>query len=326
MAHPATRILTVLELLQTHARLSGTELASRLDVDGRTLRRYIRTLEDIGVPITTERGRHGAYMLVAGFKLPPMMFTDDEALALSLGLLAARGLGLADAAPAVASAQAKLERVMPANLRRRVRAIDETVTLDFSKPIAPGDNAALVALSSAAQSRLQVELDYRSATSDATTRVFDAYGLAWRGGRWYVVGHCHLRGGLRSFRLDRVQQVRELDTPFERPASFDAAAQLAFGIATMPREIAVEVVLHADAPTAMGHLPEGLGVFEPHADTTTLRSRTDSLQWFARLLLNLPFAFDVVAPQELHDAVVAHAEAVLARMRGTAARRKPKKT
>src|SRR5471030_1519892 len=131
MYHPTTRVLAVLELLQTHGRLSGADLASRLGVDGRTLRRYIVMLEDIGIPITAERGRYGGYALMPGFKLPPMMFTDDEALALSLGLLAARGLGLAEAAPAVASAQAKLARIMPEGLRRRVGAIDETVRLDL---------------------------------------------------------------------------------------------------------------------------------------------------------------------------------------------------
>src|SRR5258708_25647088 len=119
--------------------MSGAELARRIEVDGRTVRRYISMLEELGIPITAERGRAGGYMRVAGFKLPPMMFTDDEALALSVGLLAARGLGLADAAPAVASAQAKLERVMPAGLKKRVRALDETVTLDPSpSTVAPG--------------------------------------------------------------------------------------------------------------------------------------------------------------------------------------------
>ena len=97
MYHPTTRVLAVLELLQTHGRMSGSELAARLGVDGRTLRRYISRLEDLGIPIAVEHGRHGGYRLVAGYKLPPLMFTDEEALALSVGLLAARGLGLAGA-------------------------------------------------------------------------------------------------------------------------------------------------------------------------------------------------------------------------------------
>src|SRR5258708_2271370 len=202
MPRPTTRVLAVLELLQTHGRMSGAELARRIEVDGRTVRRYISMLEELGIPMTAERGRDGAYMLVAGFKLPPMMFTDDEALALSVGLLAARGLGLAEAAPAVASAQAKLERVMPAPLKRRVRAVDETVTLDLSRPrsMRPGDNTALVALARAAPTQTLGRMRYRAAERNETERDFDPYGLGYRGGCWYVVGMCHLRHGLRSFR------------------------------------------------------------------------------------------------------------------------------
>jgi len=94
MSRPTTRILTLLELLQTHGRLTGSKLAQRLAVDIRTVRRYINALEDLGIPVTTEQGRYGGYMLVAGFKLPPMMFTDEEAQAIALGLRAAGQLGV----------------------------------------------------------------------------------------------------------------------------------------------------------------------------------------------------------------------------------------
>ena len=92
MGHPTTRVLAVLELLQSQGQVTGGELAARVGVDRRTLRRYIAMLEEMGIPITTEQGRYGGYRLVAGYKLPPMMFTDEEAQALSLGLIAARGL------------------------------------------------------------------------------------------------------------------------------------------------------------------------------------------------------------------------------------------
>ena len=127
MSGPTTRVLTVLELLQNHRRISGAELAAHLDVDRRTIRRYISVLENLGVPVTTEQGRSGGYMLVPGFKLPPMMFTDEEVLAISMGLLAAKQLGLAQAAPAIDNAQAKLERVMPENLKTRLRDTHETM-------------------------------------------------------------------------------------------------------------------------------------------------------------------------------------------------------
>src|SRR6185503_11685746 len=101
MYHPTTRLLTVLELLQTHGQMSGTELGARLEVDARTVRRYIMMLQDIGIPVEAEMGRYGGYALRSGFKLPPMMFNNDEAFALILGLLAARKLGLGAAATAV---------------------------------------------------------------------------------------------------------------------------------------------------------------------------------------------------------------------------------
>src|SRR6266480_2083303 len=132
MYFPATRVLTVLELLQSRQRISGPELAERLEVDTRTVRRYIMMLQDLGVPVEAERGRYGSYRLRPGFKLPPLMFTDDEALALTLGLLAARKMGLAVAAPAVEGALAKIERVLPTTLRTRVQAVEETLIFDFN--------------------------------------------------------------------------------------------------------------------------------------------------------------------------------------------------
>lgn len=306
MSHPASRVLTVLELLQAHGRLSGSEMAQRLEVDVRTLRRYIRVLEDIGIPIMAERGRYGAYSLVPGFKLPPLVFGDDEALALSLGLLAARRLGLADAAPAVASALAKLERVMPAALQKRVRAVAETVTLDLSQSAAATDSEALLELSAAAQSQRRVRLDYRAADGAASRRDFDTYGLTFRGGRWYAVGHCHLRRELRSFRLDRIVTVMALDQSFGRPANFDAAAQLELAMATIPRAIAVEVLLRADLAQVQAESLGSIGVFEARDDGVLLRTRTDSLDWFARQLARLPFEFDILLPDELRAALGDH--------------------
>ncbi|MGB9430274.1 MAG: YafY family protein [Gammaproteobacteria bacterium] len=311
MAHPATRVLAVLELLQAQGRMSGADLARRLDVDGRTLRRYIGVLEDLGIPITAERGRYGAYMLVPGFKLPPMMFTDDEALALSVGLLAARSLGLAEGASAVASAQAKLERVMPAKLKSRVRAVHETVTLDLSQASSSRDNAALAVLCSAAQEERRVHLHYRSARGEDTERDFDPYGLVYRGGCWYVGGHCNLRKGLRSFRLDRIAEVRQLDVLFERPADFDAAAHLSFSIASIPRAMPVEVLLRTDLKSAVEQMGGSIGLFESAADGVLLRTSTDGLDWFARQLARLPFAFEIRQPAGLRDAVKAQAERLL---------------
>ena len=311
MYHPTTRVLAVLELLQTHGRLSGAEMARRLAVDTRTLRRYIVMLEQIGIPIMSERGRHGGYSLVAGFKLPPMMFTDDEALALSLGLLAARGLGLAEAAPAVASAQAKLERIMPAGLQQRVRAIDETVRLDLKHAaVAPPDNAALVTLSAAAQRHRRVHLRYRSGGADSE-RDFDTYGLAYYGGYWYAAGYCHLRQDLRTFRLDRIVQAEPVRGQFERPGDFDALAHLQHSVAALPRKFAARVLLKTDLRSARSHLMSTIGLFEQTGDGVLLHNQSDDLGWLARQLASLPFDIEVIEPPRLREELRAVAARLL---------------
>ena len=304
MARPTTRVLAVLELLQSHGRMAGPELAQRVGVDVRTLRRYIVVLEELGIPITSERGRHGAYLLVPGFRLPPMMFTNDEAVALSIGMIAARGLGLADAAPAVESAQSKLARVMPEGLKRQVRAISDTVKVDLRQAAnAPASNTALITLTAAAQAQQRVHLGYRSGTGEDSERDFDPYGLAFSGGAWYVLGWCHLRRDLRSFRLDRVRSVATLPKSFLRPDGFDALARLRESIATLPRGHAIEVFLQADLAAARRAFPAEFGLIEPQADGVLLRTSADDLAWFARRLAALPFAFAVHVPLQLRDEV-----------------------
>ena len=315
MTAPTTRVLTVLELLQARGSVGGAELAGRLQVDRRTVRRYIAKLGELGIPIAAERGRDGGYKLRPGFRLPPLMFTDDEALALSVGLLAARNLGLAEAAPAVASAQAKLERVTPNTLKRRIRALGDSIAIELTaSPAGAGhDNAALVALSAAAQAQQRVQLRYCSATGVDSLRDFDPYGLGYRGGRWYVVGHCHLRRGLRSFRLDRVLGVEALPASFLRPEGFDVLAYLANTIATLPRAFEVEVELEASLEQARAQLQATLGVLEalPQGGVL-LRTQADTLEWVARELARLPFDFRVRKPSALKHEVAVRARRLLA--------------
>src|SRR5690348_2925037 len=308
MPHPASRVLAVLELLQSRGRISGPELAQRINVDVRTLRRYIALLEELGIPITTERGRHGAYMLVAGFKLPPMMFTDAEALALSLGLLAARSLGLHAGESALASAQAKLERVMPEPLKRRLRAVENTVAMESQGTPAEHANAtALMLLTHAAHAKERVHLRYRSAQAEETERGFDAYGLGFRGGAWYAVGMCHLRHGIRAFRVDRILDVQPLPVRFSRPRDFDVLEWLNRTIATLPRAHRVEVLLHTDLAKAREAFSPAMGLLEAADDGVLLRVRTDDLAWFARQLARVPFDFDIRTPQRLRKELLAHA-------------------
>ena len=315
MPRPTTRVLAVLEILQSQPLIGGAELARRVDVDRRTLRRYIAMLEEMGIPITTEQGRFGGYRLVPGFKLPPMMFTDEEAQALSLGLIAARGLGLADAAPAIESVQSKLDRVLPGAPRKTIAALRESVALQTGDAKVNADARLLRVLSESAQSRRTAALRYRAADGTLTSRDFDVYGLVFRAGRWYVVGHCHLRSGLRTLRLDRVAHGEVTDRPFERPEGFDASEYLSRALATLPRATPVEVLLRTDLAFARRELFPTLGIPEPCAEGVMLRGFADDLAWFARELMRLPFRFEVREPDALR-AQVARIAGELAREHG----------
>lgn len=311
MSKPMTRVLALLELLQAHGQVSGAEIAARLEVDARTVRRYIAALEELGIPVTAERGRAGGYALVAGFKLPPMMFSEDEALALSVGLLAARSLGMERAAPAIAGAQAKLERTMPANLRRRVRAVDDTVQLGLRRANAAAGHAALALLSVAARAGRRMRLSYVDANGKASQRELDTYGLAFHDGCWYAVGWCHLRGAVRSFRLDRIGALAELAQHFERPADFDALGYLVRSVATLPRAWTVEVLLKTSLERAQAQFFDAIGVFEQADDGVVMHNQSDDIGWFARQLAGLPFGFEIRKPPELREELRKCAERLL---------------
>jgi len=312
MPHPTTRVLAVLEILQSQPQIGGAELARRVEVDRRTLRRYIAMLEEMGIPITTEQGRYGGYRLVPGYKLPPMMFTDEEAQALSLGLIAARGLGLADAAPAIESVQAKLDRMLPSAPRRTISALRESVALQTGNARTNADARLLRVLSESAQSRRSAGLRYRAADGALTSRDFDVYGLVFRSGRWYVVGFCHLRKGLRTLRLDRVAHADVTPRSFERPAGFDAPEYLSRAMATLPRAVPVEVFVHADPQAVRDELPSVLGVPEACEGGVLLRGSADDLEWYARELMRLPFRFDARAPAELRRTLAKLASGIAA--------------
>ena len=302
MSRPTTRVLAVLELLQSQAQVGGAELADRVGVDRRTLRRYIATLEEMGIPITTEQGRYGGYKLVPGFKLPPMMFTDEEAQALSLGLIAARGLGLADAAPAIESVQAKLDRVLPSAPKKTIAALRESVALQTggARANAGADARLLRVLSDSAQARRISSLRYRAADGSLTSRDFNVYGLVFRSGRWYVIGFCLLRFGLRTLRLDRVAHADMTERSFVRPDGFDAGEYLNKALATMPRGTPTEVLLYTDIERAKREIFNPMGICEPCKEGVMLVGSADDLEWYARELMRLPFRFKVRAPAALH--------------------------
>lgn len=319
MSRPASRVLALLELLQSRGQIDGATLAQELQVERRTVRRYIQTLEALGIPIQAERGRFGGYRLMPGYRLPPMMFSDDEALALGLGLLAVRQLGWAEASPAVASAQAKLERVLPMPLQKRQRGIAERIALDLTPTQDVAAPAVIAALGAAAFAQQRMRISYRDAQGDWSERDFDAYGLGFRGGHWYAVGLCGLRQALRAFRLDRIDSVMPLPQSFGRPASFDVLAHLQQSFVQVPRAHAVQLRVFASLEALVRQPLAALSSLEATGDGVLMQCQADELPWMARSLAALPFDFEVLHPPELNQE--------LARLAASLARRaKPRRT
>jgi len=306
MYHPTTRVLTVLELLQSHRQMSGPKLAERLEVDVRSVRRYIMMLQDLGIPIETERGRYGTYRLRRGFKMPPLMFTEDEALALTLGLLAARRSGIAMTAPAVEGALAKIDRVLPEALRERVQALQETLVLDIvssDRSLSAPGSVVVLTFSLATQQEKRVWIRYRSGQAEETERAIDPYGLIFHAGLWYTVGYCHLRQDLRVFRLDRVVQAEPLEETFTRPPDFDSLDHLKRSIAGMPGTWKVEVLLETTWEDAVRQIPGTMAILEQVPSGVVMRCYTQSLSWMAHYLVGLRYPLIVREPPELNDAL-----------------------
>lgn len=303
MYSPTTRLLTVLELLQSYKQISGSELARRLEVDVRTIRRYITNLQDMGIPVEGERGPYGAYQLQRGYKLPPLLFTDTEAIAITMGLLAIRGFRLPVNIAAVEGALAKTERVLPENLLNQVRGLQEAITFNISPPPALLQNDFVTTLSAAVKGRQQVRLRYRSWSGDESERAFDAYGIVFNDGYWYTAGYCHLRRDLRTFRLDRVVALERLDQTFERPDDFDALKYVMDSIVTMPGTDQIEVLLETTLEQAQQFIPPILGTLELAEKGVIFRRSATQLEWTALVLLSFDFPVHIIKPLELRDLV-----------------------
>lgn len=303
MYHPTTRVLTVLELLQAHGRMSGPELARRLEIGERTVRKYIVTLQDLGVPVEAERGRYGAYRLRPGFKLPPLMFSEDEALGVTLGLLAARELGLTGEA-AIEGALTKIARVLPERVRDRVQAVEQVLALKLGWAGAAADSAVVLALGASVRDGRRVWLRYRSWRDEETERAFDPYGLVFCSGHWYAAGYCHLRQDIRVFRADRVLAIATREEGFARPDQFDTLAQVERALALTPGVWSVEVLLDTTLEEARGGLPPEIAVLEQTPGGVLVRARVrkqHDLPWMAHLLAGLGCSLRVRKPPELRD-------------------------
>jgi predicted DNA-binding transcriptional regulator YafY len=307
MADTSARTLRLLSLLEGRRYWPGAELAERLQVSARTLRRDVDRLRELGYPIQAQRGVDGGYQLAAGTALPPLVVDDEEAVALAVGLqLAAQG-GVEGTAEASMRALAKVIQVMPARLRRRVEALSAaTVPASWgSTGQAAVDPAILTTAAMACRDTERLRFSYTAASGEQTDRHVEPYRLVLLGRRWYLVGYDLTRQDWRSFRLDRLTEPRGTGARF-RPRELPAADAAAFVRAGIGRATAVyEVEALVDAPAADVRERHGryASVEEVSETRSRIRMTIDQLEWPMMLLGSLGVEFEVISPPELLDQV-----------------------
>ncbi|XVV36527.1 helix-turn-helix transcriptional regulator [Streptomyces sp. CA-100214] len=327
MSRPVSRVLTLLELLQAGGVRTVADLAARLGVAERTVRRYVDHLIDLDVPVESVRGRYGGYRLAPGHRMPPLMLTDDEALAVLLGLVSGRRTGLTAAAgTAGETASAKIRRVLPERLRRRLDAVLDTVA--FTAPPAESavpETAVLLPVADAVRHHRPVAIRYSGGRGGDGERTLYPYGLVAHAGRWYVTGRDLSVGADRTFRLDRVAGVRTLPGTFEPPTGPDPAERVLTALATAPYRHAVTVWVQGTAEELRTRLPgsvaivgaqapgpggvsdgAGAGAARAEAEPETwsrVEMRAERLDWLPGVLASLDRPFAVERPDELRDLV-----------------------
>jgi predicted DNA-binding transcriptional regulator YafY len=302
---PTARLLELLELLQAQPLLTGREISDRLEIDPRTVRRYVEALQRLGIPVEGQRGVGGGYRIRPGYRLPPLMLTDDEAVAVALGVQAAGRLGLSGSPEAVDGALLKIHRVLPDGLRRRVEALE--ATLDFTsraRRSAPVRGDTVLLLADVIRRRRRVRGTYRAFSGDETRRELSPHGLVVHSGRWYLAAYDHLRDDLRTFRVDRMRRLRAIsETAVDAPEGFDAVAYVSTSLARVPWRWEVEVLLELPVGEAARRVPATLAELIDEDGATVLRMRVGSLEWMATVLAGLGCGFSIRRPDELRASV-----------------------
>ena len=302
MYHPTSRVLTVLELIQSRPSITGPELAERLEMDVRTVRRYITHLQDVGIPVEANIGRYGGYRLRPGFKLPPLIFTEEEATAIMLGLLASTWLEIGQSAVAIEGALAKVSRVLPMRARERLEAVTSHLVLFPHNQQARPDASLLIDLSGAIHASQRIEIDYRSLYNEVTHRKVEPYGITGWKGHWYLGGYCCLRQDYRSFRLDRIQQVQILSETFEKAENFDFEVYVKEQYNTAGMHMEVE--FQGELSAVQQKIPTLYGTLTETPTGVLLQEQYDDVESMARYLMSLNLPFVIHHPPELREALL----------------------
>ena len=319
-ASSSGRLLELLSLLQARPHWSATELADRLGVTTRTVRRDVGRLRDLGYPVAGEAGREGGYELGAGGTLPPLLLTDDESVAVGVGLLAAASGALVGHEEAAVAAMAKLEQVLPVRLRERVRSLNDAVVL-----VRPGagpatDPGVLLTVAQACRRSERLRFVYRDGDGNVTERRVEPYGLVNTARRWYLGAQDLDRHDWRTFRVDRITAAALTGHRFVPSPGVDVAALVVDRLAAVPYAWQAEISLAADVETARAEIPPMVGTVDEVDGETILRIGANELDWLARYVAGLPFDAEVRRPPELRAALRARGRRLA---RANAARRRP---
>lgn len=297
------RLFDLVEELQGRGVRTSADLAHRLGVSERTVRRDIGRLIELELPVETQPGRNGGVSLPAGALLPAVRFTDDELLALVTGLKAVASDSDETLERAANRALERLETVLSPETRGRVRALQDAFAPGFLTPdhsvAAPSQH--VIALAEAIHKGDRLIMSYNNG-QQVTERKVDPYGLA-KLGPWYVVAYCHLRQDLRTFRVDRIRRMATTDESFERPQGFDAYRYVSDAIAMAPGhgDLVCRAMLDTDLQTASRRLAFSTVLLEPAENAVRLTVRTDrhGLEWVVHQLLRLRCDVRIEGPDEL---------------------------
>src|SRR3954449_1139939 len=269
MSETSSRLLELLSLLQGRRDWPGNELADRLDVSARTIRRDMERLRQLGYPVESLTGPAGGYRLRAGSAMPPLLLDDDEAIAIAVGLRTATRASVTGIEETAVRALVKLEQVLPAHLRRRVAALGSaTITLPVSGPTVDAQHLTVIA--TACRDSECLRFGYRARDGTESRREVEPHSLVNRGRRWYLVAWDRRRADWRTFRLDRLAGPASAGlrfTPRKLPAK-DAAAFVAQSMADRPHRFEAVVLLHATAEEITSRVPRYWGAIEPVDDRT----------------------------------------------------------